>query len=98
MKTTKTFAEFFTALEDAYAMEIDETIMLPSFEEEMHAEFGDVVVIYDEWNGRITIPIADNKQIEFNKSGREYRVKGYRGGSETDEFIETFYIKLLKLA
>ena len=93
----KRFVDFFTALEEAYVMEIDDTIMLPVFEEELHAELGDVVVLYDEWNGNIIIPIVENKEIEFDTASRTFHVKGFRGEYSEDP-IETFNIKFLKLA
>lgn len=94
---TKTFDDFFTALEDAYAMEIDGDITLPVFEEEMDEDLGDVVVLYDEWNGSIRIPLDRNKEIEFDEAGRMFSVKGFSDAS-SGEFIDTFYIKFLKLA
>lgn len=93
----KRFVDFFTALEEAYVMEIDDTIMLPVFEEELHAELGDVVVIYDEWNGNIIVPIDENKEIEFDTSSRTFHIKGFLGEYSEDP-IETFNIRFLKLA
>lgn len=93
----KRFVDFFTALEEAYVMEIDDTIMLPVFEEELHAELGDVVVLYDEWNGNIIIPIVENKEIKFDTASRTFHVKGFLGEYSEDP-IETFNIKFLKLA
>ena len=95
--TKKSFVDFFTALEEAYAMEIDDTITLPVFEEEMDEDLGDVVVLYDEWNGSIKIPLDRNKEIEFETASRTFRVKGFSDAS-SGEFIDTFYIRFLKLA
>lgn len=95
--TKKSFVDFFTALEEAYAMEIDDTITLPVFEEEMDEDLGDVVVLYDEWNGSIKIPLDRNKEIEFETASRTFRVKGFSDTS-SGEFIDTFYIRFLKLA
>lgn len=97
MSTTKSFDEFFDALSDAYAMEIDDTIVLPVFEEEEDEDLGDVVVLYDEWNGSIKIPLDRNKEIEFDEAGRMFSVKGFSDTS-SGEFIDTFSIRFLKLA
>lgn len=93
MSTTKTFDQFFEALQDAYAMEIDDTVMLPAFEEELHEEYGNVVIIYDEWNGHITIPIELNGQIEFDEVSRDFTLNGFTRAYEES----TFRIRLLKL-
>lgn len=93
----KKFVDFFTALEEAYAIENDGTITDLYFEEELHSELGDVVVIYDEWNGNITIPIDENKEIEFDTASRTFHIKGFLGGYSEDP-IETFNIRFLKLA
>ncbi len=79
------------------AKSIDDTITLPVFEEEMDEDLGDVVVLYDEWNGSIKIPLDRNKEIEFETASRTFRVKGFSDAS-SGEFIDTFYIKFLKLA
>lgn len=94
--TTKSFDEFLDALSDAYAMEIDDTIMLPAFEEGEDVKHGDVVILYDEWNGSIGIPTDLNKEIGFDAIGRTYSVKGFNSNSE--DSIETFSIRFLKLA
>jgi hypothetical protein len=93
--TTVSFDEFLEALSDAYAMEVGNIITLPVFEEEMDEDLGDVVVLYDEWNGSIKIPYSRNPVIEFDKVGRTYQVKGF---AENEMLIDTFSIRFLKLA
>ena len=95
--TTKSFDEFFEALSEAYAMEIDETIVLPAFEEKEDGDLGNVVVLYDEWNGSITIPYSRNPLIDFDSMGRTYSVKGFSSSGSVDS-IETFNIRFLELA
>lgn len=93
----KKFVDFFTALEEAYAIEIDESITDLFFEEELHSELGDVVVIYNEWSGNIIVPIDENKEIEFDTASRMFHIKGFLGEYSEDP-IETFNIRFLKLA
>lgn len=96
MPTTRTFDEFFDTLVDSYAIEIDDTVMLPVFEEEMDETLGDTLVLYDEWNGNITIPLDRNKDVEFDEIARSFEVKGFTERSDR-ELIETFRIRFLKL-
>ena len=97
MSTTRTFEQFFDSLEQAYAMEIDDTIMLPVFEDEMDEEPGEAVVLYDEWNGSIRIPADLNKEIEFDETGHMFRVKGF-SDTGSDGSADTFSIRFLNLA
>lgn len=97
MSTTRTFEQFFDSLEQAYAMEIDDTITLPVFEDEMDEDLGEAIVLYDEWNGSIRIPADLNKEIEFDEPSRMFRVKGF-SDSSPDEWVDTFSIRFLNLA
>lgn len=95
--TAVSFDDFFEALSDSYAIEIDDMIMPSNFENEIDEELGEAVVIHDEWNGGIRVPQSMNPVIEFDTIGRTYSVKGF-SSSGGGEFIETFSIRFLKLA
>lgn len=86
---TITIDTFVEMLGKAYAIDLNDTVFYPSWE-----EYGDRIDIYDNWNSTISIDIDDNVSIPWYEAGKKCIVFGRE---DDDAELRGYNIRFLQL-